>query len=235
MIGALAVACFVKVYGVVFLGNPRTADATNVHESPLSMRGPMMALAACCVLIGLAPVLVSPILDKAIAAWMPELQLDRMSVATLVPLESIGMMSIALIVTAAVLTMILARCVRAAKEVNTWDCGYARPTNRMEYSASSFAQMIVSLFRWVLRPQVHRPAMEPLFPRPTKMHSEVNDVVLDRLLMPGGRFAERCVDWMRTFQRGLTQHYVLYILIAIVLMLSTLFPFDDLFARIFAR
>src|SRR5438067_1498749 len=39
----------------------------------------------------------------------------------------------------------------------TWDCGYARPTARMQYTASSFAQIVVRLFRSVLRPVVHAP------------------------------------------------------------------------------
>ncbi|TNF22455.1 MAG: hydrogenase, partial [Deltaproteobacteria bacterium] len=44
--GALALACFVKVYGVVFLGAPRTPEAAAAHPAPPSMRAPMLALVA---------------------------------------------------------------------------------------------------------------------------------------------------------------------------------------------
>jgi hydrogenase-4 component B len=234
-IGALAVACFVKVYGVVFLGNSRTLRSEHAQESPLSMRGPMVVLAVCCALIGLAPVLVSPILDAVIRTWMPELHQDRLGVATLVPLGSIGAMSILLVVLIAGFAKLFLRYARVTNDVNTWDCGYARPTHRMQYTASSFAQMIVSLFRWVLHPRIHSPSVQGLFPQPTKFHTEVDDVVLDRLLVPASRIVERCVGWIRTLQHGLTQHYVLYILITVILMLSLLIPFDEFLARLFAR
>ena len=64
LIGALAVACFVKVYGAVFLGTARSEHARHAHESPPSMLGPMGVLVACCFLIGLAPLLVAPILEQ---------------------------------------------------------------------------------------------------------------------------------------------------------------------------
>jgi hydrogenase-4 component B len=235
MIGALAVACFVKAYSVVFLGNARTNSAAHAHESPLSMRCPMLVLAACCMSIGLMPALVSPLLDKVIATWMPASELSLTSLATLVPLDSIGAMSIILVALAAFFMILFSQFVRGASYSNTWDCGYAQPTSRMQYSASSFANTIVYLFRWVLRPRMRQPSVEPLFPRPTEMYSAVDDVVLDRLLVPSSRLAERCVGWIRTFQHGMTQHYVLYILITVILMLSTLIPFDEYLARLFAR
>ena len=70
---------------------------------------------------------------------------------------------------------------RVSRCVGTWDCGYARPTSRIQYTASSFAQMIVAMFRWVLRPHIHRPHIDGLFPKPAKMHSHVDDMILDRV------------------------------------------------------
>jgi hypothetical protein len=95
--------------------------------------------------------------------------------------------------------------------------------------------MIVSLFRWVLRPRTHQPSTEQLFPPPTEIHTQVDDVVLDRLLLPASRLAERWVGWIRTLQHGLTQDYVLYILVVVILMLCTLIPLDELLAKLFAR
>ncbi len=73
LIGALAVACFVKVYGAIFLGTPRSEHARQGHEAPLSMLGPMSVLVACCFLIGLAPLAVAPFLASGISAWAPSL------------------------------------------------------------------------------------------------------------------------------------------------------------------
>jgi hypothetical protein len=105
----------------------------------------------------------------------------------------------------------------------------------MQYTAASFAQMIVAMFGRVLRPRGHRPHLVALFPGRAQMHGHVDDAVLDRVLVPAADRVERWFGWFHRFQQGLTQHYVLYILIAVFLMLSSLIPFDEVLARVFAR
>ncbi|MEX0775069.1 MAG: proton-conducting transporter membrane subunit [Phycisphaeraceae bacterium] len=235
MIGALALACFVKVYGAVFLGQARTHAAGHAHESPATMRWPMLVLAAGCVTIGLAPRLVASILDRAIANWWSPPHGDVPSLGTLVPLGAVGAMAMALLALIGALLIGLMLRTRRPGRAGTWDCGYASPTPRMQYTASSFAQTIVALFNWVLRPHLHRPCVQGPFPLPTQMHSHVDDAVLDRFLVPAGRSVQRWFGYLRRFQQGLTQHYVLYILVTVILMLATLIPFDEYIARLFAR
>ncbi len=235
MIGALAVACFVKVYSAVFLGSPRTPAAMNPHEAPFSMRGPMGVLAACCAVIGIVPIVLTPVLDSAIAVWMLDSDIMSPSVCMAAPLEAISILSIVLIALFAVLSLALRLRHSPLRSTVTWDCGYAAPTSRIQYTASSLAQMIVALFNWVLRPDMHKPHIEGVFPRPTKMHSHVDDAVLDKVLLPFGSRIEMWFGWFRRFQHGMIQQYVLYILIAVILMLSTLIPFEEFMTRLFAR
>ncbi|MHC1701935.1 MAG: proton-conducting transporter membrane subunit [Humidesulfovibrio sp.] len=239
MIGALAVACFVKVYGAAFLGEPRTPAAAKAHESPLSMRAAMAVLALLCALIGLAPVLLVPLLDTALAPLLAGLALEPGTAApglgSLVPLGTIGVLALALVAATALLGLAAWRRAGSSRRAGTWDCGYAEPTSRMQYTASSFAQMIVVMFGWVLRPHVQEPRVEGLFPLPAKTHSHVDEVVLDRMLVPLGRRVERWFAWFHQFQQGLTQHYVLYILIAVVLLLGSLIPVDGNLAHLFVR
>jgi hydrogenase-4 component B len=234
MIGALAVACFVKVYGAVFLGTPRTSASTGGHEAPLTMRMPMVILAACCAIIGLMPALLTPTLDSAIACWKLESD-SSLSLAAVAPLKTISVMSLLLAALIAGMAMALTLFKPVSRNVGTWDCGYARPTTRMQYTASSLAQMIVAMFGWVLRPLMHLPHIKGLFPKPAAMHSHVNDLVLDRAFIPAGHGIERWFGWFRRFQQGITQQYILYILITVILMLSTLIPFKEFFVRLFAR
>lgn len=235
MIGALAVACFVKVYGGVFLGEPRTPAAARAHEASLSMRAAMAVLALLCVVIGLAPMLVAPVLDPLLAAWSPEPGLVAPGLGRLAPLTAISALSLALVALVAAVGAVLARRARTSPQTGTWDCGYAEPTSRMQYTATSFAQMIVGMFGWVLRPHVQEPRVEGLFPQPSRAHSHVDEVVLDRMLVPLGRRVERWFAWFHQFQQGLTQHYVLYILVAVLLLLGSLIPMDGHLARLLAR
>ena len=236
-IGALAVACFVKVYGAVFLGNARTRAAADTRESPLTMYAPMVVLAACCVLLGAAPVLFGPVLDNAISSWTLAPSSVRLSLAAVAPLGAISAMSVTLLASVAGVTIVLALAHRGrvSPRAGTWDCGYAVPTSRMQYTASSFAQMIVTMFAWVLRPHLHRSRIAGAFPGAAHMHSHVDDAVLDRVLVPAGERVEKWFGWFHRFQQGLTQQYVLYVLITVILMLSTLIPIRDTLTWLWAR
>jgi hydrogenase-4 component B len=70
MAGALAIACFVKVFGTVFLGPMRSEQAAQAHEAPPAMLAAMLPLALGCIGIGTLPVFVMPLLDRVAGAWL---------------------------------------------------------------------------------------------------------------------------------------------------------------------
>ncbi len=103
----------------------------------------------------------------------------------------------------------------------TWDCGYAAPTARMQYTASSFAQILVRLFRRVLAADVHEPRLAPLFPAAgARFESHVPDPVLDRLLLPLIQRAQRGLGLARAMQTGHIQMYLVYIVVTLVVLLA---------------
>src|SRR5690606_33911514 len=61
----------------------------------------------------------------------------------------------------------------------TWDCGYAAPTSRMQYTASSFGDIIVTLFSFALRPERSTTRPVGIFPKSERFHIHVPAVVLD--------------------------------------------------------
>jgi len=221
LIGALAVACFVKVYGAVFLGTARSEHARHAHESPLSMLLPMGVLVACCASIGIAPLLVAPVLERGISAWAPGLKDEGPRLTALAPLDRITSMGLlligALMLGGAVLRILLRRSV--VEHGGTWGCGYVAPTARMQYTSSSFAEMLVGLFAWALRPRTHRPGVLPLFPQRTDFHSEVPDTVLDEVVLPTFHAGARLFSLLRIFQQGNVQIYLLYIFVALIALL----------------
>ena len=239
MIGALAVACFVKVYGAVFLGSARSllppGRPGEQGESPASMIGPMLALAALCAFIGVAPSAIVPALEAAIASWSPAGAATSPGLLGLAPLREVGLASAALVALVAIIVAATRRLGRSGARVGTWDCGYARPTSRMQYTASSFGQPIAGMFAWVLRPRLHRPRVEGVFPGAATLESHVDDATLDRVIVPVSNLIAQRFGWFRRFQQGLVQSYVLYILIAVIALLCTLVPFGDIWAAVFAR
>jgi hydrogenase-4 component B len=246
MVGALAVACFVKVLGVSFLGNARSPEAERAEESPAVMIAPMCILAVLCAFIGLAPSLLSPVLDSAMASWNGLGAAELPSVGTLAPLGQIGLAAAGLLVIAATTAFLFARGTRIrgvardaapgvapAPRRPTWDCGYAKPTSRMQYSSSSFARGIVGMFSWLLHPKAETGRIQGYFPEEASLHGEVEEAILDRVLRPAFHWMESLSRWFHRFQQGLTQQYLLYILIALIVLLCTLVPFDRISAFVF--
>jgi hydrogenase-4 component B len=219
LIGALAVACFVKAYSIVFLGMPRSEHAQHARESPASMIVPMGVLVAVCLLIGFVPILVAPILGHAIASWAPSVGSPGTRLAGLAPLGWITIMAAALIAGCVAVGGWLRSRLRHAAREKTWGCGYIVPTPRMQYTSSSFAQMLVGLFSWALRPRIHRPKDLPLFPTQTDFHTAIDDTVLDDAVLPAFRFGARLTLWFRVFQQGSIQTYLLYMFIALIALL----------------
>jgi hydrogenase-4 component B len=215
LIGALALACFVKAFSAVFLGAPRSKATEHAKEAAGSMTAPMAALGGCCALIGLAPVLISPILQNATASWAPDMT-SGPTAESLAPLRWLSVTSAVLLALVVALVLVLGRR-KESPQVVTWDCGYAAPTPRMQYTSSSFAELLIGLFAWALQPRVRSVRLTTIFPAAQHFHSDVPDTVLDRAVLPATRLVGRALVWFRWIQAGNIQLYVLYVLAALVL------------------
>jgi hydrogenase-4 component B len=222
IVGGLAVACFVKVFGIVFLGLPRAPEHVARHEAGWQMLLPMALLAQVCAVVGLAPALLTDILQRASLSALPSIAASgEETLSALVPLPMVTFLGVALLTLIALISLWYRRRLLSAPLGNTvtWGCGYQRPAARMQYSASSFAQMLTGLFAFVLKPQTDRSAISGLFPPRTAFHSHVPEAVLERIYIPAlERLYERFVPLHR-LQNGILQQYVLYILITLVVLL----------------
>jgi hydrogenase-4 component B len=221
LIGALAVACFVKVFAAVFLGTARSTHSEQGRESTYAMLGPMAVLAACCLTIGLAPQGLQPVLDRAVHAWAPEISGRLPLLAEVAPMSSIGAIAVALVVAILVGAVALGIRLRAtaATATSTWGCAYIQPTPRMQYTSSSFAQMLVALLAQVLLPIAKLPRINTLFPASTRFSSEVPDAVLDRGVLPAFRLVAWLMNRLRVLQHGSIQLYLLYLFAALLWLL----------------
>jgi hydrogenase-4 component B len=157
--GALAAACFVKAFGVAFLGLPRSEQAAGAREAPLALRGGMSLLAAACLLLGLQPGLALWLLGPAtteltgasLAAGQPS-WLGRLAGpggAQVDPTLLLG----ALLAFGG-LALLVGRLLgpTLVRRGPTWACGFALDAS-MQYGATAFAKPIRLFFRSLLRPE----------------------------------------------------------------------------------
>jgi hydrogenase-4 component B len=220
LIGALALACFVKVSGGIFLGAARSDHAGHAVESPRSMLVPMAVLAAGCVTIGVAPLLVAPVIDGALRAFPVASAPGSVSrLRDLAPLRDVSIAGLLLAASLGAASLWASRVRRAAPSAPTWDCGYAAPSARMQYTSSSFAELLVGMLSAVLRPERRDVRLERPFPRPATFGTDVPEIVLDRAVRPALRLAARAAASFAWVQQGKVQVYLLYVLGALVVLL----------------
>jgi hydrogenase-4 component B len=161
--GGLAAACFVKAFGVTFLGRPRSPHAEAAHEVPASMIAGMLLLAAACVLLGVVPGYALALLDRPTAALLggPGVT-DVVTVHGPLVLSSadgggasIFTAGVALVFVALAAAAWLVRSwprAAARRLAPTWTCGMA-PTSRFDYSATAFAKPLRMIFALLYRPR----------------------------------------------------------------------------------
>lgn len=146
--GALAARCFVKVYGVAFLGRWRGPHHAAAHEVNWPMRAGMILAAAACLALGVLPVFVIDWIDVIPEAlvgarigasagssgwlWLTPVSAERASYSA--PLVLLGTFAII----AAVYGIFRVRK-GMARRAPIWDCGFEKITNRMQYNSTSFS------------------------------------------------------------------------------------------------
>lgn len=217
LVGGLAALCFVRLIGVVLLGEPRDLHAANAHESPPAMIVPLGVLAAVCLLgaIG-APALLS--IQASVLAQMVMTDAFR-GVTSFVFAPTI--LNWVLLSVFFLVTIMLSRRLSHPRTVGTWDCGYAVPTPRMQYTGRGFAELLTlrALPRW-LRPRLRGEAPNGVFPSAAFFASETPDPLTRSFYEPfltktADRFAR-----LRILQQGNLHIYLVYVLFAVFIELA---------------
>jgi NADH:ubiquinone oxidoreductase subunit 5 (subunit L)/multisubunit Na+/H+ antiporter MnhA subunit len=204
LMGGLALACFAKAFSVVFLGEVRDTSIT-AHATPASMRLGMSILAALCVAIGVLPGVFVPLTARGVCA-VGQIQPAEFGDAFLNVLAPANRLSLAALVLVGItVALVVARrallrrsVAQPAVAVGTWGCGYAAPSARMQYTASSFAGSLLQSFRSLL--WSHREMVAPAgaFPGPARLESHTPDMAEHDFFAPLFRRVARLFRMVRT-------------------------------------
>jgi len=191
---ALAAACFVKAFGVIFLGRPRTFVAGQAREADRLSLAAMFVLAALCLLAGILPGAVMDSLAPAtlslIGARMPvQMGVPWLSIVPITETRSSynGLLVFLFTALSASLTAYLVHrfASRALRRAPAWDCGFPEADPATQYTAGSFAQPIRRVFGTLAfraREQVDMPAPGDL--RPARLTVVSRDLIWDGLYLP---------------------------------------------------
>ncbi len=214
LVGGLAVITFVKAYGVIFLGNPRSRRAEEVHRPGPGMVAPMVLLAVLCLLAGLFPLGLVRLVQPAVGFYSGR-AVDWSLLGPLQPplgplLLMNGLLLALLLFLALFYRMRLHRLPRGT--VPTWGCGYQAPSPRIQYTGASFSELAVNLFGPMASPRRSRPRLSGIFPAPgASFGYRAAELLLEQVLTPLFSWSGQAFSWLRRLQHGRVHIYVLYI------------------------
>lgn len=223
LIGGLAVVCFTKAFGIIFLGEPRSDYCRNAREPGILTRVSMLFLAGACVLLGIGFPFIAGIFGRVIAEITgTPLGIVQTEISEMInPLKYVVITALFFYVVILLIAMLRRKLLktRGIEYVPTWDCGYANPGPRMQYTASSYAQPVIDFFKGILRTHKHTVKITGYFPDNASFKTETADLFSETVFRPILKFVNHLAERLTWVQHGQLRFYILYILVTLVALL----------------
>lgn len=217
MVGGVAVISFVKLYGIAFLGEPRTEAAAHAHEAGASMLAPIGVLAFLALLGGLFPQLFLALVQPALRQLAPGTAPFAVLPVAPVWFAVAGGSVIGL---AVILFLFLQAKVKGrAPSGPTWGCGYLSPSARIQYTGSSFGAFFSSLSGALIRTRITMDPVAGVAPAASRFSYTPEETLLHRLVLPVLNIVGVACAFVRRLQHGEVQIYILYIFATLMLLL----------------
>jgi formate hydrogenlyase subunit 3/multisubunit Na+/H+ antiporter MnhD subunit len=229
---ALSAACFVKAFGITFLGRARSPEAGAAAETDRGSLAAMLGLAALCLLAGILPGYfidaLAPVIQALAGTSLP--RQDELDWLTIVPVAQSrssynGLLLFFFIALAAGLgAEAIHRWASAASRRSApWDCGFPDPSPATQYSAGSLSQPIRRVFGAVVfraREEVDLPA--PGDARPARLRVHLRDLPWEALYLPAARVVQFVALRLNALQFLTIRGYLTLVFGALVALLMVL-------------
>ncbi len=222
LIGGLAIFCFTKAFGIVFLGEPRSEKASKAKEVSRVMIFPQFITVAFIILIGLASVLfVKPVFNIVFQAFrLPDMTMVANSSVN--NLAQISILSGIFVITIVIL-LVYRHFYLKTKQIDigpTWGCGYTAGTSKQQYTATSYTYNYNHLAKPLLQTKKIMDDFrdDEIFPVKRTFESHSDDIIKKLLI-------DKPIDWFSSLlkkiavmQTGQIQHYILYAFVYMLLV-----------------
>lgn len=220
-IGALALIAFAKVFGLVFLGNPRSEEAKIAQKAPRLMRIPQLILSMSILFTGF----FGGISLRFIRPLLRWLGLDMQSYSMLHEVYGkITYMLILLVIIFVFLYFIRRKFVR--EEINpTWGCGYQKPNPKMQYTSLAFSNPLGYFLKPFILIKLKDNKPKELFPKEISFTQKILDPINEYVIHPISRGIFKFFSLFERLETGKINVYIAFVLIFIILMIIRVLGF----------
>ena len=230
---ALAAACFVKVFGLIFLGQARSRNSGKAHEvhDKGMLAGPAL-LAGLCFFIGIFPGVIIHLInnvssqllgatlpDDSTLGWLWLAPVSAHQASYSAPLVLIG----ALIAAGICYGYLRRNPLTVMRRAETWDCGFGGLTPRMQYSSSAFTMPLRRIFAsvWIIDEQIYKDTQGAMNQDVTAVHYQlhIEDHSWPRLYRPIACGVNSLSKQVGRIQTGNIRTYLGYSFATLLLLL----------------
>ena len=223
LIGGLALICFTKAFGVVFLGNPRHKFHHEVKEMSRFQLLPLCFIATFIVVIGLFPKIFLDVLIKPVQLFTNLQQLPFSSfqgngIEALLSVSKGGLYFVLLIILIWIIRKLVLR--KRIKTISTtWGCGYTAPTSNIQYTGSSFSRTYSQLFGLLFQINKKEKPLQGIIPTEARFETHIYDKIEKWLIDYPAVNLRHFLGRFLFIQNGRVQSYVAYGIVFIVIVL----------------
>jgi hydrogenase-4 component B len=229
---ALAAACFVKAFGITFLGRARSIAAERARDADRWSLAAMYILVVLCLLIGLLPGYVmdglAPLTQALFGDRMPvQAHVAWLSIVPIAESRSSynGLLVFAFIaLSASAAAYVIHRFAsHALRRAPAWDCGQPEPSPVSQYTASSFAQPIRRVFgTTVFQAREHVKMPPPGDTRPAAIEVVLRDLVWEYAYQPLAAAVQLAGDRINRLQFQTIRRYLSFVFFTLITLLLLL-------------
>jgi formate hydrogenlyase subunit 3/multisubunit Na+/H+ antiporter MnhD subunit len=229
---ALAAACFVKAYGISFLGRARTPVAASAHETDIFSRAAMFMLAALCLIAGILPGLfidaLNPVTETMVGSVMPHQSgLDWLTIVPIAESRSSynGLLVFVFVTLSGSIAAFAIHRLASdrLRRAPAWDCGYPDADPSIQYTGTSFSQPIRRVYGdLIFRAREIGEMPPPGAMTPARLTVRMHDVIWDALYAPIGSGIGFVTARINILQFLTIRSYLTLVFVALITLLVVL-------------
>jgi len=218
LVGTIAILTFTKLAGISLLGNPRSENSALVKEdSSWISTGPLAVLSIFIFAIGIFPQYIFQLVVPPLSLLLKFDNFLPLVSQIAILLKQLSNFILIFLAILAICVFVKSLLNRHTSTHSTWGCGYDKPNNSIQYTASSYVNPFVTMLKPLFKRVSHIKKPKDLFPKEAYYEQEFQDIEEAYIVNPIIKWDEKFLTKFERIQNGNIQQYILFGLVFLIL------------------